>query len=167
MVQRVVLRLVTVMVPNSLGPAELILKYGTQAQQQRYLPDLAAGIQIPCFALTEPDAGCDATALSATGIVCKQQTGSQDTLNIRLNWEKRYITLAPVATVISLAVKLYDPDHLLGEQTDLGITLCLVPTDLKGIDIGKRHFSGWFRVYEWPDSRKRCLYSFRFDYWWS
>jgi acyl-CoA dehydrogenase len=132
---------VTVMVPNSLGPAQLLLRYGTQSQRDHYLPRLATGEEIPCFALTGPLAGSDAGAIPDTGIVCRGEfEGRKDVLGIRLNWEKRYITLGPVATVLGLAFKLYDPDHLLGEQTTLGITLALIPTDTPGVEIGNRHF---------------------------
>ena len=131
---------VTVMVPNSLGPAELLLHYGTDAQKQYYLPRLARGEEIPCFALTGPEAGSDASAIPDNGVVCRGEFEGQEVLGIRLNWEKRYITLGPVATVLGLAFKLYDPDRLLGEQESLGITLALIPTDTPGIEIGQRHF---------------------------
>jgi acyl-CoA dehydrogenase len=128
---------VTVMVPNSLGPAELIHAYGTKEQQDYYLPRLANGTEIPCFALTEPEAGSDAGNISACGIVCKGENGE---LGIRLNWEKRYITLGPVATLIGLAFKLEDPDNLLGRnETDIGITCALVPRNTPGVEIGDRH----------------------------
>ncbi len=131
---------VTTMVPNSLGPAELLLHYGTQDQKDYYLPRLAVGDEIPCFALTGPEAGSDAGAMTDYGIVCHgEYEGNKEVLGIRLNWNKRYITLGPVATVLGLAFKLYDPDHLLGETDALGITLALIPTDLKGIAIGERH----------------------------
>lgn len=130
---------VTVMVPNSLGPAELLLHYGTEEQKNYYLPRLAAGEEVPCFALTGPDAGSDASSIPDKGIVCKGMFNGQEVLGIRLNWEKRYITLGPVATVLGLAFKLYDPNHLLGEQQDLGITCALIPTNTPGIDIGRRH----------------------------
>ena len=129
----------TVMVPNSLGPAELLLHYGTDEQRQRYLPRLARGEEIPCFALTGPLAGSDAGAMPDSGVVCRGEWQGEEVLGLRLNWEKRYITLGPVATLLGLAFKAYDPDHLLGEQEELGITLALIPTDLPGIDIGKRH----------------------------
>ena len=129
----------TVMVPNSLGPAELLLHYGTDEQRQRYLPRLARGEEIPCFALTGPLAGSDAGAMPDSGIICRGQWQGEEVLGLRLNWEKRYITLGPIATLLGLAFKAYDPDHLLGEQDELGITLALIPTDLPGIDIGKRH----------------------------
>ncbi len=131
---------VTAMVPNSLGPAQLLLNYGTEEQKQYYLPRLASGEEIPCFALTGPDAGSDAAAMPDQGVVCRQAYAGKEQLGIRLNWEKRYITLGPVATVLGLAFKLYDPDHLLGEQEELGITLALIPTNTPGIDIGNRHF---------------------------
>ena len=130
---------VTVMVPNSLGPAELILHYGTQEQKDHYLPRLARGEEVPAFALTEPHAGSDAGSMRATGVVCRGKFEGQDVLGIRLNWDKRYITLSPVATVLGLAFKLLDPDGLLGDNPELGITCALVPTDLPGISIGERH----------------------------
>jgi len=132
---------VTVMVPNSLGPAELLLKYGTPEQKDKYLKRLAKGLEVPCFALTGPFAGSDAGAIPDYGIVCHGEfNGEQNVLGIRLNWEKRYITLAPVATLLGLAFKLYDPDHLLGAETSLGITLALIPTDTPGVKVGRRHF---------------------------
>jgi len=132
---------VTVMVPNSLGPAKLLLEYGTQAQKDYYLPRLARGEEIPCFALTGPEAGSDAGSIPDTGVVCRgDYQGEKDVLGIHLNWEKRYITLGPVATVLGLAFRLKDPDHLLGEVEDLGITLALIPTNLPGIHIGNRHY---------------------------
>ncbi len=130
---------VTVMVPNSLGPSELLLHYGTDAQKDHYLPRLARGEEIPCFALTEPEAGSDAASPRSTGVVCRGDFNGEDVLGMRLNWEKRYITLAPVATVIGLAFRLLDPDGLLGDREDLGITCALIPRDLPGIDIGRRH----------------------------
>ena len=132
---------VTVMVPNSLGPAELLLHYGTDEQKNNYLPRLAKGLEIPCFALTGPDAGSDAGAIPDTGIICRDKfEGKKNVLGIRVTWEKRYITLGPVATLLGLAFKLYDPDGLLGEEKDLGITLALIPTNTPGISIGRRHF---------------------------
>jgi len=132
---------VTIMVPNSLGPAELLLRYGTEEQKERYLHRLAKGDELPCFALTSPEAGSDAAAMTDTGIICKGEfNGEKNVLGIRLNWEKRYITLGPVATVLGLAFKLYDPEHLLGNEEDLGITCALIPTNTPGVDIGKRHF---------------------------
>ena len=128
-----------VMVPNSLGPAELLLHYGTDAQRRHYLPRLARGEEIPCFALTEPEAGSDAAASKSVGIVCRGSFDGEEVLGIRIDWRKRYITLAPVATVIGLAFRLRDPDGLLGGDDDLGITCALVPADLPGIEIGARH----------------------------
>src|SRR3990167_8768486 len=122
----------TVSVPNSLGPAELLLEYGTTAQKDYYLPKLARGDEIPCFALTSPEAGSDASAMTDYGIVCWGEHAGNKVLGIRLNWNKRYITLAPVATVIGLAFKLYDPDHLIGAKTDIGITCALIPRDTAG-----------------------------------
>ena len=131
---------VSVMVPNSLGPAELLLHYGTSAQQNYYLPRLAKGLEIPCFALTSPEAGSDAAGIPDFGIVCRGEwQGKPDVLGIRLTWEKRYITLGPVATLLGLAFRLYDPDHVLGEHEDIGITLALIPTRTAGVYIGRRH----------------------------
>ena len=130
---------VTVMVPNSLGPAELLLRYGTEAQKRHYLPRLANGDEIPCFALTGPEAGSDAAATQSVGVVCRGMYQGAEVLGIRLNWRKRYITLGPVATVIGLAFRLRDPDGLLGGPEDRGITCALVPADLPGIEIGARH----------------------------
>ena len=130
---------VTVMVPNSLGPGELLIHYGTDEQKAHYLPRLASGADIPCFALTEPTAGSDAAATTSTGIVCNGTFEGEEVLGIRLNWTKRYITLAPVATVIGLAFRMHDPDGLLGDTEDLGITCALIPRDLPGIEIGNRH----------------------------
>lgn len=130
----------TVGVPNSLGPGELLLHYGTEEQKSYYLPRLAAGEEIPCFALTSPRVGSDATAITDSGVVCKGQYEGEEVIGIRLNWDKRYITLAPIATVLGLAFKLYDPEHLMGEQDEYGITAALVPTHLEGISIGRRHF---------------------------
>lgn len=132
---------VTVMVPNSLGPAELLLKYGTKEQKDKYLNRLAKGLEVPCFALTGPMAGSDAGAIPDYGIVCYGEfNGQKDVLGIRVTWEKRYITLAPVATLLGLAFKLYDPDHLLGAEQSRGITLALIPTDTPGVKVGRRHF---------------------------
>jgi acyl-CoA dehydrogenase len=130
---------VTVMVPNSLGPGELLLHYGTDEQKSHYLPRLARGIEIPCFALTNPHAGSDAAAIPDRGIVCMGQHEGKSTLGIRLTWEKRYITLGPVATLLGLAFRAYDPEHLLGEIEDLGITCALIPTRHPGVNIGRRH----------------------------
>lgn len=131
---------VVVSVPNSLGPAELLLHYGTEEQKQYYLPRLASGEEIPCFALTSPEAGSDASSIIDTGIVCQYEVNGKLELGIRLNWDKRYITLAPKATLVGLAFKLYDPEHLLGEQEELGITCALIPANTKGVTIGRRHF---------------------------
>ncbi|HET9679310.1 MAG TPA: acyl-CoA dehydrogenase [Gammaproteobacteria bacterium] len=129
-------------VPNSLGPGELLLRYGTEQQQNYYLPRLASGEDVPCFALTSPEAGSDAGSIPDTGVVCKQQVDGKSVLGLKLTFDKRYITLAPVATVIGLAFKLHDPDHLLGDpdKTDYGITCALIPRDTKGLTIGRRHF---------------------------
>ncbi len=129
----------TVAVPNSLGPSELLMHYGTEQQKNYYLPRLAKGEEIPCFALTGPDAGSDAGSIPDTGIICKGNFEGKEVIGIRLNWDKRYITLAPVATLLGLAFKLYDPDHLIGEQKDIGITCALIPTKTQGITIGRRH----------------------------
>jgi len=130
---------ITVMVPNSLGPAELLLHYGTDEQKNHYLPRLARGEDIPCFALTGPEAGSDAGAIPDTGVVCRDLFEGQEVLGIRLNWDKRYITLAPVATVLGLAFQLRDPDHLLGSAEAPGITLALIPASHPGVEIGRRH----------------------------
>jgi acyl-CoA dehydrogenase len=129
----------TIGVPNSLGPAELLLHYGTEEQKNRYLPGLAAGTEIPCFALTSPQAGSDAASIIDSGVVCKGQWEGKTVVGIRLNWDKRYITLAPVATVLGLAFKLSDPDHLIGDQDEYGITAALIPTDTPGVTVGRRH----------------------------
>jgi len=131
---------VTVMVPNSLGPAELLMRYGTAEQRDYYLPRLAKGQEIPCFALTAPEAGSDAASIPDRGVVCYGEHNGKRTLGIRVTWNKRYITLAPVATILGLAFKLYDPEHLIGEKDDIGITLALIPTDTPGVQIGRRHF---------------------------
>ena len=130
----------TIGVPNSLGPAELLLHYGTDEQKQRYLPGLAAGTEIPCFALTSPHAGSDAASLIDSGVVCKGNWQGKEITGVRLNWDKRYITLAPVATVLGLAFKLYDPDHLIGDKDEYGITAALIPTDTAGVEVGRRHY---------------------------
>ncbi|EKE82773.1 acyl-CoA dehydrogenase [Idiomarina xiamenensis] len=131
---------VSVMVPNSLGPGELLSHYGTDEQKQRWLPALAQGDEIPCFALTGPEAGSDAGAIPDTGVICEGEHDGEKVLGIRLNWDKRYITLAPVATVLGLAFKLYDPDGLLGEKKAIGITCALIPTDHPGVVTGDRHY---------------------------
>jgi len=131
---------VSVMVPNSLGPAELLLHYGTSEQKKHYLTRLAKGLEIPCFALTNPAAGSDAGGIPDFGIVCRGEwQGQSNVLGMRLTWEKRYITLGPVATLLGLAFRLYDPGRLLGGEEDLGITLGLIPTDAPGVHIGRRH----------------------------
>ena len=129
----------TVMVPNSLGPGELLSHYGTQQQKDYWLPRLASGQDIPCFALTGPEAGSDAGGIPDTGIVTLGEFEGKETLGIRLNWEKRYITLAPVATVLGLAFKLQDPDGLLGDNKHIGITCALIPTSHAGVEVGNRH----------------------------
>jgi len=131
---------VSVMVPNSLGPAKLIMEYGTGQQKDYYLPRLAAGEEIPAFALTSPDAGSDAGSMTDYGIICEQDFNGKKTLGIRLNWKKRYITLGPVCTLLGLAFKLYDPQKLLSDDTQPGISIALIPTDLPGIEIGRRHY---------------------------
>src|SRR4051812_15832037 len=130
---------ISVMVPNSLGPAELLLHYGTEEQKNHYLPRLAKGQEIPCFALTSPEAGSDAASIPDFGIVCKGTWQGKEALGMRVTWDKRYITLGPVATLLGLAFRLYDPEHLLGEKEDLGITCALVPTNTPGVNIGRRH----------------------------
>ncbi|GGD52027.1 acyl-CoA dehydrogenase FadE [Lacimicrobium alkaliphilum] len=130
----------TVGVPNSLGPGELLQHYGTQEQKDHFLPRLATGEEIPCFALTGPEAGSDAGSIPDTGVICKGEWEGKDVLGMKLTFNKRYITLAPVATIVGLAFKLQDPEGLLGEEKELGITCALIPADLKGLDIGRRHF---------------------------
>jgi acyl-CoA dehydrogenase len=131
---------VTVMVPNSLGPAELLMHYGTESQKDYYLPRLANGREIPCFALTGPFAGSDAGAIPDHGVACMGEHQGNQVLGLRLNWDKRYITLGPVATVLGLAFKVFDPDGLLGDQEELGITCALIPANTPGVTIGNRHF---------------------------
>jgi acyl-CoA dehydrogenase len=130
----------TIAVPNSLGPAELLLHYGTDAQKDHYLPRLARGDDVPCFALTGPRAGSDAASIPDTGIICKGLWQGAEVVGIRLNFVKRYITLAPIATVIGLAFRLFDPNKLMGERIDLGITCALIPRDTRGVTIGRRHY---------------------------
>ncbi len=132
---------VSVMVPNSLGPGELLMHYGTKEQKDHYLPRLAKGLEIPCFALTAPDAGSDAASMPDVGIVCKQMWQGVETLGLRVTWEKRYITLGPIATLLGLAFKAFDPEKLLGGETDLGITCALIPTSHPGVNIGRRHMT--------------------------
>ncbi|MFC4257919.1 acyl-CoA dehydrogenase [Marinobacter lacisalsi] len=130
---------VTVMVPNSLGPGELLMEYGTDDQKQHYLPRLASGEEIPCFALTSPVAGSDAGAIPDKGIVCKGQWNGKEVLGLKVTWNKRYITLAPVATLIGLAIKVYDPDKLLGGNDNVGVTCVMIPRDTEGVHAGARH----------------------------
>ncbi len=133
---------VIVMVPNSLGPGELIERYGTDKQKTKYLKRLATGKEIPCFGLTGPTSGSDAAAMRDIGVVCKQKVGGKETLGLKLNWEKRYISLGPNATLLGLAFIAIDPDGLLGGEEELGITVALIPTDHKGVEIGRRHLPG-------------------------
>jgi acyl-CoA dehydrogenase len=130
----------TVAVPNSLGPAELLHHYGTEEQKNYYLPRLARGEEVPCFALTGPRAGSDAAAIPDTGSVCRGMWNGREIIGIKLNFSKRYITLAPIATVIGLAFRMFDPEHLLGATADLGITCALIPRATPGLEIGRRHF---------------------------
>src|SRR3984957_13186868 len=130
----------TIAVPNSLGPAELLLHYGTEAQKNHFLPRLARGEEVPCFALTGPRAGSDAASIPDTGVICRGQWAGREITGVRLNFSKRYITLAPIATVIGLAFRLFDPYKLVGERADLGITCALIPRDTPGVSIGRRHF---------------------------
>jgi acyl-CoA dehydrogenase len=130
---------ISVMVPNSLGPAELLLHYGTDEQKDHYLPRLARGLEIPCFALTNPEAGSDAASIPDFGVVCKGVWQGKEVLGMRVTWDKRYITLGPIASLLGLAFKLHDPEHLLGDKEDLGITCALVPTNTPGVNIGRRH----------------------------
>lgn len=130
----------TIAVPNSLGPAELLLKYGTEEQKNHYLPRLADGRDVPCFALTGPNAGSDAVSIPDTGIVCHETIDGKEVLGIRLNWNKRYITLCPVATVIGLAFRMFDPNNILGKGEDIGITCALIPANTPGVTTGRRHF---------------------------
>lgn len=146
----------TVMVPNSLGPAELLMHYGTDKQKDYYLPRLAKGEEMPCFALTEPNAGSDAGAMQSHGEVFKDDKGE---LFIKLNWDKRYITLAAISTVIGLAFKLHDPDNLLGKGEDLGITAALVPSNTKGVELGLRHDPLGVPFYNCPTRGKDVIVS--------
>jgi acyl-CoA dehydrogenase len=130
---------ISVMVPNSLGPGELLLHYGTDEQKSHYLPRLAKGLEVPCFALTSPEAGSDAASIPDRGVVCKGLWQGKEVLGMRVTWDKRYITLGPIATLLGLAFRLYDPDRLLGGESDLGITCALVPANTTGVSIGRRH----------------------------
>lgn len=143
---------VTVMVPNSLGPGELLLQFGTEAQKDHWLPRLADGREIPAFGLTSAEAGSDAAAMTDTGVICEGEHQGRKVLGMRLNWAKRYITLGPISTVLGLAVKLKDPDRLLGDQEDLGITVVLVPTDTPGVEIGRRHIPSMQAFQNGPNS---------------
>lgn len=145
---------VTIMVPNSLGPGELLMLFGTKEQQNHWLPLLSSGKEVPCFCLTSPQAGSDAASMVDRGVVCYRNYKGKKTLGMLLNWEKRYITLGPIATVMGLAFKLYDPDHLLGEKEELGITLALIPTDTKGVTIGRRHIPAGQMFQNGPNSGK-------------
>jgi acyl-CoA dehydrogenase len=133
---------VSVMVPNSLGPGELLLKYGTDEQKDFWLARLAKGQELPCFGLTSPEAGSDAGAIPDTGVVCEQEFKGEKVLGVKLNFSKRWITLAPIATVVGLAFRLSDPDGLIGDEVERGITCALVPADLAGVEIGRRHYPG-------------------------
>ncbi len=137
---RAALLAATTAVPNSLGPAELLNHYGTEDQKNHYLPRLARGEEVPCFALTGPRAGSDAAALPDTGVVCRGLWQGREIVGLKLNFNKRYITLAPIATVVGLAFRMYDPDKLIGEKQDLGITCALIPRNTAGLSIGRRHF---------------------------
>ena len=152
----------TVGVPNSLGPGELLQHYGTEKQKDYYLPRLAAGDEIPCFALTSPEAGSDAGAIPDIGIVCQGQWQGEDVLGMKITWNKRYITLAPVATVLGLAFKLQDPDGLIGTTKDLGITCALIPTDTKGVEIGRRHLPLNVQFQNGPTSGKEVFFPLEF-----
>ncbi|MBT1450623.1 acyl-CoA dehydrogenase [Glaciecola sp. XM2] len=138
---------VTVMVPNSLGPGELLMHYGTEDQQNYWLPRLAVGQDIPCFALTSPEAGSDAGSIPDAAIVTKGQWEGEEVIGLRVSWDKRYITLAPIATVLGLAFKVFDPDQLLGEKLELGITCALLPKSHPGVELGNRHDPMGVRFY--------------------
>jgi acyl-CoA dehydrogenase len=138
---------VTVMVPNSLGPGELLMHYGTEAQQNYWLPRLSIGTDIPCFALTGPEAGSDAGSIPDAGIVTKGMYNGEEVLGLRVSWDKRYITLAPIATVLGLAFKVFDPDQLLGDKLELGITCALLPKSHEGVELGNRHDPMGVRFY--------------------
>lgn len=148
---------VTVMVPNSLGPGELLMRFGTGEQQRHWLPRLADGRDIPCFGLTSPEAGSDAASMVDTGIICRGEFEGREVLGLRLNWHKRYITLGPVATLLGLAFKAYDPDHLVGSQEELGITVALIPTSLPGVEIGQRHLPS-MQVFQNGPNRGRDVF---------
>jgi len=145
---------ISVMVPNSLGPGELLEKYGTDAQKEKYLERLATGKEVPCFALTGPHAGSDAAGMRDAGVVCYGEHEGEKVLGVKLNWDKRYITLGPIATLLGLAFNLYDPENLLGKGEDIGITLALIPTKHKGVNIGRRHFPSRSAFMNGPNSGK-------------
>jgi len=145
---------ISVMVPNSLGPGELLEKYGTPAQKDKYLERLASGKEVPCFALTGPHAGSDAAGMRDAGVVCYGEHEGKEVLGVKLSWDKRYITLGPVATLLGLAFNLYDPENLLGKGEDIGITLALIPTNHKGVNIGRRHFPARSAFMNGPNSGK-------------
>ncbi|NOZ31933.1 MAG: acyl-CoA dehydrogenase [Alphaproteobacteria bacterium] len=145
---------ITVMVPNSLGPGELLEKYGTKSQKEKYLRRLATGKEVPCFALTGPHAGSDAAGMRDVGVVTHGQHGGKKVLGVLLNWDKRYITLGPVATLLGLAFNLRDPENLLGKGEKVGITLALIPTDHKGVEIGRRHYASRSAFMNGPNSGK-------------
>ncbi|MDA9396597.1 acyl-CoA dehydrogenase [Bradyrhizobium sp. CCBAU 45394] len=148
---------VTVMVPNSLGPGELLMRFGTKEQQARWLPRLANGRDIPCFGLTSPEAGSDAASMVDSGVICKGTFEGREVVGLRLNWHKRYITLGPVATLLGLAFKAYDPDHLVGQQEELGITVALIPSNLPGVEIGHRHLPS-MQVFQNGPNRGRDVF---------
>ena len=145
---------ISVMVPNSLGPGELIEKYGTDEQKDKYLERLATGKEVPCFALTGPHAGSDAAGMRDVGVVCYGEHDGKEVLGVKLNWDKRYITLGPVATLLGMAFHLHDPENLLGKGKEVGITLALIPTDHKGVNIGRRHFPARSAFMNGPNSGK-------------
>src|SRR3954468_13987034 len=148
---------VTVMVANSLGPGELLMHFGTKEQQERWLPRLADGRDIPCFGLTSPEAGSDAASMIDSGIICMGNFEGREVLGLRLNWHKRYITLGPVATLLGLAFKAYDPDRLVGPDEELGITVALIPTHLPGVEIGHRHLPA-MQVFQNGPNRGRDVF---------
>ena len=151
---------VTVMVPNSLGPGELLMHYGTEEQQDYWLPRLAVGQDIPCFALTSPEAGSDAGAIPDAAFVTKGEFEGKEVLGLRVSWDKRYITLAPIATVLGLAFKVFDPDQLLGDQLELGITCALIPKSHPGVELGNRHDPMGVRFYNGTTRGTRCVYPY-------
>jgi acyl-CoA dehydrogenase len=141
-----------IMVPNSLGPGELLIHYGTDEQRKQYLPGLASGKEIPAFALTSPWAGSDASSIPDIGIICKGEWKGKECIGLRVTWDKRYITLAPICTVLGLAFRAFDPDNLLGPKTDLGITCALIPAKHPGVSIGDRHMP---LTVQWPNGPTR------------